>query len=50
VWATLSPTSVFVGGKLYEQGHTKDERFKYMGMGVPIFTGPAFAELGVDGS
>jgi aminoglycoside phosphotransferase (APT) family kinase protein len=41
---------LFVGGKLYDAGHTQDERLRYMGLGVPIFAGPAAVELGIDAS
>jgi hypothetical protein len=41
---------LFVGGKLYDAGHTQDDRLHYMGMGVPIFAGPAAVELGLDAS
>lgn len=33
---------------LFDAGHSDDPRFAYMAYGMPIFTGPALAELGID--
>jgi aminoglycoside phosphotransferase (APT) family kinase protein len=39
---------LLIGSMLFDAGHTDDPGFALMGYGIPIFTGPALTELGVD--
>jgi aminoglycoside phosphotransferase (APT) family kinase protein len=39
---------LLLGAMLFDAGHSDDPRFAFMGYGIPIFTGPALAELGID--
>jgi hypothetical protein len=39
---------LLIGSMLFDAGHSDAPGFAYMGFGVPIFTGPALAELGID--
>lgn len=38
---------LLLGAMLFDAGHSDDARLAYMGYGMPIFTGPALAELGI---
>jgi aminoglycoside phosphotransferase (APT) family kinase protein len=39
---------LLLGAMLFDAGHSDDPRFAFMPYGMPIFTGPALAELGID--
>lgn len=39
---------LLLGSMLFDAGHSDDPRFAFMGYGVPMFTGPALAELEIE--
>jgi aminoglycoside phosphotransferase (APT) family kinase protein len=39
---------LLLGAMLFDAGHSDDPRLAYMAYGMPIFTEPALAELGID--